>query len=398
MSNAPTTRGTSAGRTLASAILIVLAVLSIGVGALTAWMKYQVLDTAQWTETSRETIQRPEVQDAVAIWTVDEVFKLLDPEDALAGVLPPRLAVLAGPITSRLRTESYDVAGKAMADPRIEDIWVNSNQRAHERFVRIVQGDDPIVVETTSGIRIDLRPMLEGIAERIGIDPKLVDRIPERVSQVTPKRTAGAERGLKVLRALDQWGSYITFLALPLLAGGIALATNRRKAWMWSGAGVIVVSIGLDLARDAIGPVVAELMADSTTWRAAILATWDVASEVLGEAARVGMFVGLLTILLAWSTGPGSWARGFRNAISPLLDRPALTVGIVAALMLLAFSQLPAFSDTRIGIKLVLLIGACCAGWMLTRAEREALLPAGDQATATETPTQAPDHTASTDT
>ncbi|HMO25556.1 MAG TPA: hypothetical protein PKB10_04740, partial [Tepidisphaeraceae bacterium] len=117
------------------------------------------------------------------------------------------------------------------------------------------------------------------------------------------------ERGLSILRLLDEWGGIITYLALPLLAAGIVLAPDRRRAWMWSGAGLILVSLGLEFARDALGPVIAGLLTESTTWRAAVLATWDVTSGTIDDAAISGIIVGIVTIVLAWSTAATGPAR-----------------------------------------------------------------------------------------
>ena len=97
-----------AWRSIASVALILLAVLAITLGACTAWLKTQLLDTEAWADTSRATIQQPEVQTAVAAWTVDEVFARTDPADALASVLPERARRLAGPLVSRLRTEALN--------------------------------------------------------------------------------------------------------------------------------------------------------------------------------------------------------------------------------------------------------------------------------------------------
>jgi hypothetical protein len=366
----------SGARTVASALLLLIAIALLTIGALTAWLKLQVLDTEQWTETSRAAIQRPEVQDAVATWTVDQVFDRVDPEQALEQLLPPRAEVLAGPLTSRLRVEAYEVAEKAMADPRVEDVWVTANERAHTRFVRVVEGEDPILLETSGGVRIDLRPLLERIADRVGIDPSTVDRIPANVASVKPKRSAEVERGLKVLRWLENWGGAITFLAIGLLIAGIAVANDRRAAWGWVGGGLVLAALALGVIRDALGPVIAELLTESSTWRAAILATWDVASESLDEASRAGIFIGVVMVLLAWLTGRSRSASAIRRALDPVLSRPLVTIALVALLALAAFAWMPAFAHTRTSVELVLLlvllVGACVAGWMLTRADRTA--------------------------
>jgi hypothetical protein len=366
-----TSRAGTFGRGIASTFALFLAVLCIGVGALSVWLHDQVLDTQTWTETSRQAIQQPEVQSAVATWAVDQVYELTDPADAIAQLLPDRAAILAGPLSSRLRTEAYVLAEKAMADARVEDVWVEANRRAHTRFLRVVEGTDPIILETSNGIRIDLRPLLERIAERIGVSPELVDRIPERIATVEPQRSEEVERGLKILRFLDAWGKLVTYFALPLLALGIWLAPNRRRAWMWTGAGVILVGISLEFARDALGPVIASLLTESSTWRAAILATWDVTSGTIDDAALTGVIVGTVAIIVGLCTGPSGPARSMRRVLAPLLvDRALLTVAASGVLGLVALGSLPSFTNLRPGVLVILLAGALGSGWALTRAAR----------------------------
>lgn len=369
-------------RSFGSFALLLVAVLCIGVGALSMWMKLQVFDTDTWVETSRAAIQQPEVQTAVAEWSVDQVYDLADPDALIAKLLPPRAAALAGPLSARLRTEAYELAEKAVASPQVEEIWVKANERAHTRFMRIIDGTEPIVVETSGGITIDLRPLLERIAERIGLDGKLVEKIPQNIAQVTPKRSAEMERGLEILRLLNDWGRWITFFALPFLALGVWLAPNRRRAWMWTGVGVILVSIGLEYARDALGPVIAGLLTVSTTWNAAILATWDVTSGTLDDAAVTGVIIGVATIVLAWTTGPSGPARSMRGFLKPVLvDRPAIGIGVCFLLAFIAINSIDAVSTRRVGVQALLVLGATGAGWALSRvARRDAAVPASTSA------------------
>ena len=352
----------------ASAILLTVAIVFIALGAVTFWLKTQVLDTDTWVETSRATIQEPEVRDAISVWAVDQVFERTDPADALAGALPERVAPLAGPLVSRLRSEAYGVANKALADPRVEDVWVTANRRAHERFVNIVHGKDPIVVETSNGMRIDLRPLLQKIAMRIGIDGSIVERIPASVTSVEPRRSEEVQQGLDLLQLLDRWGAIIGFIGLPFLAGGIWLARDRRVAWMWLGAGAIVAAFVLTRLANGIGPVVAEALTESSTWRAAVLSTWATVVQGLLDAAIAIGIVGVATIVLAWTTAGGGIQERARQFAAPVLvDRPVLAVGIGAVLATLLITYVPVLASRRISVQLLLIVGAMLVAWRLAR-------------------------------
>lgn len=357
-----------------SAICLVLAVLLAGLGTLTAWARTQVLDTDVWVETSRATIQAPEVQDAVGRWTVDQVFDRAHPESALRSVLPDRVDVLAGPLTSRLRTESYEAAIRAMGDPWVEERWVESNRAAHERLLRIIDGDDPILLETSQGLVLDLRPLLEGIAERIGMDAAIVDKIPSSVSQVRAKRSPEAERAIELLRLLDGWGGLVSLLSLPLLALGIWLSHDRRRAWMLTGAGLVGVAMLVAWAATALGPLVTEAIATSLTWQAAVLTTWETITAPLHDMAAALGAVGVLMAVLAWSTAPSGLPRRARDAARPVLvDRPPLAVAIAAVVGIMLVSGIDVLADRTLLLRALVVAACMVTAGVLTRiATREA--------------------------
>lgn len=351
---------------IASGVLIVLAVLMFAVGALTTWLRIQLFDTDRWAEASRQTLQEPAVNEAVSTWAVDQVFDRTDPEELLGSALPPRLEPLAAPLASRLRVQAYGAASRAVADPRVEELWVRANVRAHTRFVNIVEGRDPIVLQTSRGLRLDLRPVLENVADKVGVNPDLVDKIPARVTQLEPRRSEEMERSLQILRFLDDFGGWVLFLSLPLLALGVWLAPVHRRAWMWTGVGLIVATFVVDALRTSLGPIVANAASETTMWRSAVLATWTTITAPLEDSTTAGRIIGATMVALAWLTGPVGFARTLRRVGAPLLvERRWIAIAGSAVIGLLLIRGIDVLHTRRFPVKVLLELGIIGAAWAM---------------------------------
>ncbi|MCB0879187.1 MAG: hypothetical protein KDC46_09435 [Thermoleophilia bacterium] len=320
-------------RTGAGVLAIVLSVLVIGLAALAGWLRVQLLDTDTWTETSRQTIQDPEVQDALAAWAADTIYERATPEDRISDALPERLAPLAIPASVALRRTIDDAAQKAVASDAVETAWVRANRNAHRRFVNIVDGKAPIVRETSRGLRLDLRPLLERVSEQVGLPPSIAERIPERYGTVEPKHGPEIERALKATRTLDRLAPWLPIIGVALFALGLwLLQGRRRRAIAWWGFGLLLVGLFEGSARGEVGPYLADAVTDVTTWKGAVIATWENVSWQLVLAARTVSIVGAVAMLGAWLGGTGTVASAIRARFGGwIADNVVMTwVGMVA--------------------------------------------------------------------
>ncbi len=105
------------------------------------WAKRQLLETDTWVETSTELLADESIQDALSNFLVTELYANVDVEAELAEQLPEQLAPLAGPISGGLRQVAGDVSMRALAEPRVQDLWENANRAAHERLLAVVDDE-----------------------------------------------------------------------------------------------------------------------------------------------------------------------------------------------------------------------------------------------------------------
>ena len=90
--------------------IIVLASVIGFVAVFAVWAQRQLLETDTWAETSSELLENKDIQEAVANYLVDSLYKNVNVEKELAGALPPRLKPLAGPASGGLRQLADRVA------------------------------------------------------------------------------------------------------------------------------------------------------------------------------------------------------------------------------------------------------------------------------------------------
>ena len=69
--------------------LVVLATVLALVSILTTWVNRQMLDNTAWNKATTQVVQDPQVQTAIATYTVDQLYENIDVAKALSQRLPP---------------------------------------------------------------------------------------------------------------------------------------------------------------------------------------------------------------------------------------------------------------------------------------------------------------------
>jgi hypothetical protein len=94
---------------------------------------------------SAKLLQNAAVRDATANYLVDQLYANVDVAGELKSRLPAQLQPLAGPISGALRNGASTAAQKALASPRVQDIWKQANKAADQTLVNVVNGGNGAV-------------------------------------------------------------------------------------------------------------------------------------------------------------------------------------------------------------------------------------------------------------
>jgi hypothetical protein len=117
--------------------------------------------------------------------------------------------------------------------------------------------------------------------------------------------------GIQVLNAS---AFVLPLLAIALLAGGVAVAVNRRKAVLWMGIGIIAVTL-LPVQAIYLGQYPFSKAALSLGQMPAPAAqdAYNIVFRNLVKANQIAAFIGLVFLLGAIVVGPSKWATALRT-------------------------------------------------------------------------------------
>jgi hypothetical protein len=95
--------GRRRGRRIGLYVLLVLAGLLLLLSSFAVWVNRVALNTSVFADTANQLIDDPEIREAVAQRSVDELYANVDVEAAIEERLPDDVKSLAGPTAAALR-------------------------------------------------------------------------------------------------------------------------------------------------------------------------------------------------------------------------------------------------------------------------------------------------------
>ncbi|MGW6272868.1 hypothetical protein [Streptomyces sp. NPDC055060] len=262
-----------------SAVLLVLAVLLVPLGALSTWAKYEIEDPDRYVATMAPLAADPDVRDAVADAVTDAVIKEID----------------VGPLQGTVESFLRDAVLSFTKTKAFEAAWTSANRAAHDAVQDALNG------RTDGGaVTIDLAPITEQVKRQLAADGvPFADSIPVTHTEVTLMESSDLGPFGKGFHMLQVAGLWLPVAAVLLAVAGILLAVRRRRA-------VIRTALGAALAGAALG--VAVLVGRGLTLddlpkdvsRPAAEAVYDALTSSLSVAAWVILGVSLCVALAAW--------------------------------------------------------------------------------------------------
>jgi hypothetical protein len=333
-------------------ILIAIAAVVMLLGGLAVWVARQALDTDEWVDTSTALVRDPDIQAATAAYLADQLTGDPSIQARIEERLPDQLAGLAGVAAGAVGEAAERVAKRALESGAFQTLWAETNRRAHEQLVDLVEGDQDLAVV------FDLRPMLGQVASRIGLGADVVDNLPDDKGRITVVRGDNLETIRTVGRVLRAVAIVLVLLAIALQVGALYLEReDRRRLLIRWGLSLVLVGLTLLVVRRVAGAHIVEALTTGGAAEPAASATWEIGTALLREIALGIVAVGIALVSCAWLAGQGARATKVRAWLAPTLrEQPGIAYGVAltALVLLLAVGVLPGGSR----IILVLIYGA----------------------------------------
>ncbi|MGB7819931.1 MAG: hypothetical protein WBL35_14515 [Ornithinibacter sp.] len=384
-------------RGVAAALVITLGCLLTPLSVTAVWLSTQLTSTDAYVQTVAPLIDEPAVQEAIATSVTTEVFARLDVQDATTEALqtladrtnlPPlieqRLVGLSVPITNGVEGFVSDQVDSLVASEDFSKAWVDANRVAHDGFVAALTGgskNGTVAVDKSGQVSINVAPFITIVQQRL-VDRgfTVAEKIPSVDASFVIFQSADLARAQTIFAALDTLGTVFPFIVIAVLAAGVLLAIDRRRALVGVGLGVAgaMVLLGVLLALARAGYLNA-VPADVLPRDAATL-VFDQLVSFLRIALRTVLLLGLVVAAAAYVAGPsglpvkirGGGARGFA-AVRELgggneglagagvghavraARRPLQVIAVIVAALTMVFWDRPT-PAVLIGVVLVLLV------------------------------------------
>jgi hypothetical protein len=225
-------------RSVLAAVLLVLGVVLVPVGATATWLRTTVTDTDSWVETVSPLATDPAVAALVedratarvmtAITDQQLVQRALDALESrgLPAAATRALGLLAAPLAGQVEQVVRRVVTAVVQSEQFATAWVAANRVAHTQLVNVLSGStEGALVDTGTSVSIDIGNLVAPIEERlVAAGVPLVDKLPPVTVSVPLLDSADVAGARTAYNALRIGGIALPVAALVLLAAGVAMA------------------------------------------------------------------------------------------------------------------------------------------------------------------------------
>jgi hypothetical protein len=318
-------------RTIVASLCIVVACVLAPLSVVAVWTRNQVTDTDRYVATVSPLASDPAIQAAIADQITAKVFTYLDVRglttqavQALtdrAGLSPTvatQLQALAGPIANGVQGFTRDQVGKVVASDAFADAWVQANRVAHAELVKALTGEGGgSVTVSNDTVSVNLAAFIQTVKARLVASGfTLAERIPEVNASFVLFQSDDITRARSAFNLLNTVGVWLPVLALVLLALGVYVATDHRRALVGAALGVAVGMVVLALGLAVFRSVYLDAVPASVLPHDAAAVLYDTIVRFLRLGLRTVLVLALVVAAGAFLTGRSVTAVRTRQGLA----------------------------------------------------------------------------------
>jgi hypothetical protein len=334
----PAAAGLSRGRRLTVWLLVILASVLLLVSILTTWVKRQMLDNTAWNKATTQIIQDPQVQSAIATYTVNTLYENINVGKALQERLPPNLQRLGPPIAGALQAPATQGVKLLLTRPRVQQAFLTASTVAHEKLVNVLENKTGHGISTGNGeVTLNLHELVVEVGTALGLPADALAKLPANTGNITLMKSSqlsAAQTGVQAIRTLSVW-----LLVAVLVLYGVAIylaRTSRRATLRNAGIAFAVVGLLVLIIRRLLGNYIVSSLA-SPNYNVATHRLWLIGTAILGQIGYAIVLYGVIATLGAVFAGPTRPAVWLRSRVAPVLNNsPGIIWGSVGFIYLLA--------------------------------------------------------------
>jgi hypothetical protein len=181
--------------------MIVLASVLLVLSMTANWIQRELFNTDEVANTTDEILKDEDVQEALATYSVDQLYANVDVQEEIAGRLPSGAEALAAPVTAATQQLALDVAKRALASPRVQELVSTAVAGAQEQFVTLIEDEGELVSTTGGDVTLQYGPVIADLAVRLGVDPATISKIQDAVQQYSTELRQGLTTAQSEIKA-----------------------------------------------------------------------------------------------------------------------------------------------------------------------------------------------------
>jgi len=246
--------------------------------------------------------------------------------------LPPKVQVLATPISAALTNLIGTAVDKVVHGPRFAKAWVSVNRIAHSQVVAVLTGKGGTALQSKGGeVTLNLGPVVDTVKQQLsGQGFGLINHIPPVNAQIVLFKSAGLGKAKTLVRGLNSAANYLPWIAILCFIGAVFLGVNRRRMLLWVGIGIalsaLLLGLSLQLGREVY---LAKLPPHLISQEAGAI-IFDTMVRFLRNSLRAVFALGLIVALIAFLTGPGTAAVWVRRTVGRGMHALGSSTGVAA--------------------------------------------------------------------
>ena len=317
-------------RTVVAGLLVVVGCVLVPLSAVAVWTRNQVTDTDRYVATVSPLARDPAIQAAVADQITAKVFSYIDVQglttQALNALgergLPPRLAdqleAFAVPIANGVRSFTRDQVGKVVASDAFADAWAQANRVAHDALVKALTGEGGGAVTVANDtVSVNLAPFVETVKQRlVAAGFTVAARIPAVDASFVLFQSDDIPRARSAFNLLNTLGIWLPVVALVLLAIGVYVAADHRRALVAAALGVAVGMVVLALGLAVFRSVYLDAVPATVLPHDAAAVAYDTIVRFLRAGLRTVLVLALVVAAGAFLSGQSATAVRTRHGVA----------------------------------------------------------------------------------
>ncbi len=330
-------------------VLVVVATILGLATSLTVWAKRQALDTNAVSNLATNIVQDDAVRAKLSVYLVDQLYDNENVAKTLSEKLPAQLQPLAAPLAGALEQLAVQSANTLLERPRVQKLFVTAVTQAHAAFMRLVNGKAHALSSSNGVVYLDVRPILEQLAQQYGVLNKLKGKLPASAGKIELMKQSQLDAIQTGAKTINSLSVLLAIAVFGLYAIAIFLARGFRRATLRNvGVCLVIVGILLLLVRRIAGNMVIDTLATGGGDHTAGNHIWLLATSLLSDLAWASIGYGLFVIVGAILAGPTRPSVRVRQMLAPAFrDHVWLVYTVVGVLYLLLLLWAPTRAQTQ---------------------------------------------------